>query len=477
MNDVDFDLVVIGGGGAGLAAARAAAEGGARVIVLEAGDQVGGSTALSGGVFYAAGSSVQATAGIEDSPDAFYRYVTILNQFSFEVSLVRRLADEAAPTLEWLRELGVTFSSDQLYAAGLDGALRGHRATGLGREIIEVLHGAGAEAGAEVVLRSAVTGLKHLKEHDMFAVEIDGHVLTASSVVLATGGFAANPEKLARYYPEVAIYGEAVWSPGSPLCRGDGIDLGLGVGAELAGYNTGSTLLTPGFSRDFEPYLPGWLVTVGRDGRRFYNEGSDYSVPPPLVRKLPGGECFALFDEATREVAKAETSTKDQKRAYPTVSWTGDRLTEMIAAGRIAHAPTITDLAKTVGIDAPSLLTTVEAYNVACERGRDDVLFKPASLLRPLRSPPFYAVRLRPIIVGHTGTGVRIDTQARVLDKAGRFIPGLYAAGEAAAGIQGERYIGGGASIAAAVTFGRIAGRSAAERTAAIRETGRTSPN
>ena len=57
--DRDFDVIVVGGGGAGMSAAIMAADAGASVLLIEADAKLGGSTALSGGVYYAAGTSVQ----------------------------------------------------------------------------------------------------------------------------------------------------------------------------------------------------------------------------------------------------------------------------------------------------------------------------------------------------------------------------------------------------------------------------------
>ena len=83
-------------------------------------------------------------------------------------------------------------------------------------------------------------------------------------------------------------------------------------------------------------------------------------------------------------------------------------------------------------------------------------------LMLPISTGPFYAVEIRPAIVGMTFTGIRADHEARVLDAAGRPIPGLFAAGELTGGQQAKVYFGGGTSIGNAVAFGRIAGRNAA---------------
>ncbi len=117
--DRDYDVIVVGAGGAGLAAAHMAAQTGARVLMVEAGDKAGGSTALSGGVFYAAGTSLQRRAGIEDTPEALYRYYLHINQYKLDPALVRRLCHDATPAFDWLVGLGVDFPEENLYCSGV----------------------------------------------------------------------------------------------------------------------------------------------------------------------------------------------------------------------------------------------------------------------------------------------------------------------------------------------------------------------
>jgi fumarate reductase flavoprotein subunit len=90
------------------------------------------------------------------------------------------------------------------------------------------------------------------------------------------------------------------------------------------------------------------------------------------------------------------------------------------------------------------------------------MFFKDAAELRPIRTPPFYAVEVRAAIICLTSTGLRIDRNAQVLDLRDQPIRGLFAGGETTGGVLGERYVGGGNSIANAIVFGRIAGSSAA---------------
>ena len=125
------------------------------------------------------------------------------------------------------------------------------------------------------------------------------------------------------------------------------------------------------------------------------------------------------------------------------------------------RADTLEELAERAGVRVDAMKTTVELYNADCDAGRDSHFFKDKSYLKPIRTPPFYAARIRPCVVVATATGLRIDRHARVLDAANRPVPGLFAAGEATGGVITERYFAGGISIANNVIFGRIAGTNA----------------
>jgi fumarate reductase flavoprotein subunit len=163
------------------------------VLIIEAADRAGGSTALSGGVFYAAGTAVQRARGIDgDTPDAMFQYYMTLNQYKLEPALVRRLCDEAPAALEWLTELGVEFPESNLYVAGVDKIARGHRAAGMGLEIATVLEGACNRSGVDLVTRTRVRELC-LENGRVVGVRVDGEELRTNAVVIATGGFGNNP--------------------------------------------------------------------------------------------------------------------------------------------------------------------------------------------------------------------------------------------------------------------------------------------
>lgn len=454
-DDLDYDVIVIGTGAAGLSAAALAAEGGASVLMVEAADRTGGSSALSGGVFYAAGTSLQREAGIaDDTVDAMYHYYMTLNQYKLEPALVRRLCEQSAVAFEWLREIGVGFTTDNLYASGVDKVRRGHRASGDGAGIVEGLEGFLSGRNIETALETRVESLL-VEDGRVCGIVVDGQPVRSAATVIATGGFGANPEMLARLYPDAARHGDLHWYIGAPTCRGDGIALAAQVEGQLSQANRGLLLITPGFARDLESYLPGWLMMVNREGRRFIDETIEYSVLAAVLDEQPGKDCFAIFDEASRLASKTT-----QYRPAP--SWTADRLLEHVEAGTLISAPTLEGLAEKLGLPAARLAATVERYDALVQAGEDADYFKPSAMLRRVSEGPFYAAHIRPGIICWTGTGIRIDTEARVLGADDRPVPGLYAAGETTGGMFGQCYAAGGASIGNAVVFGRIAGRNAA---------------
>jgi fumarate reductase flavoprotein subunit len=469
----DYDVVVVGGGGAGLCAAIEAHDAGARVALVEADRKLGGSTALSGGVYYAAGTSVQRAAGIVgDDADAMFEYYMTLNQYRVEAALARVLCDEAAPGLEWLIGLGVEFLPEGLYRSGVERVARGHGATGAGAGIAAALERAVRARTIDVALDARVEALLPGEQAGCIAgLRVSGADIRVPSVVLATGGFGANPYLLHRLYPDAARQGDWAWYIGSPHCQGDGLVLGEAVGADLVGHNRGLLLTTPNFRKVLEVFVPGWLVYVNREGRRFVNETAEYAVMAGVIQAQTGGSCFAIFDEAARREARPHPRYADAFAAgVLPMNWVADELAAQVRTGRVIQADTLDELAVRCGMRPGGLAATVEGYNADARDGVDRAFFKNGEEMKPIATPPFFAVEIRPAIICLTSTGLRIDARTRVLDGNDRPIRGLHAAGETAGGVLGERYIGGGNSIANAIVFGRRAGREAAATARASNE-------
>ena len=446
----DYDVVIIGSGAAGLAAAVTAYDGGARVLVLEADDKVGGSSRLSGGHFYAAGTSAQREAGIEgDTPDAMFSYFMTLNQWKIEPAVARRYCDVAAPTFEWLRGIGVVYKPERVYISGIDTVRRGHPPEGEGLAVVKVLDAERIKRNIDLALVTPADGLLTNDAGLIAGVRAGGEEIRAPVVVIASGGFGHNKEFLAKYWPDTQMGGEWVWAISGPKSMGDGITLGESVGGTVGGHNRGLLLLTPGFARDLEVSAAPWTMLVSREGRRFCAETVPYTVSAGLFKRN-GGVGYAIFDEDARRAAAHGPS------------FNADTLEAKAKEGRIIRADSLEALAAQAKINVRPLLGTVEKYNADCTAGHDSAYFKEARHLRPIVTAPFYAVEIRPAIVAWTGTGLRIDPEARVIGGDERTITGLYAAGETVGTFHGDVYIGGGGSYGPAVTFGRIAGANAA---------------
>ncbi|MDI6028952.1 FAD-dependent oxidoreductase [Corticibacterium sp. UT-5YL-CI-8] len=462
MNDgvCDFDVIVLGGGAAGLCAAISARQAGARVLIAEAAPRLGGSTALSGGNILAGGTHIQEKAGIVDTAQALFDYLTAINQNMPRPGVVRRYCFEAPDTLAWLETLGVNFPAEELRRIGASGPPRAHRAEGHGAGLVSVLEREVFARGVEVATNTRVDGLLlDADEKRIRGIRAAGCDVTAPAVVIAMGGFGASNDRLDAYYAAARRHPDCAWYIGVATAQGDGLDMVAEVGADNWGHDEGLLLLTSGFSRDIELYPPGWLVLVNEKGARFVDETADYAIQSFAVQRQPGGACHAIFDQASLELTAKPV--QDFRTSYASPNWHKDRLQQLLADGRILRAETLVELATQLGTDASRLAATVDRYNRLCERGIDTDFGKDAAWMRALSQPPFYAVKLMPAVISMTGMGPVIDDEAAVLSE-GLPVPGLFAAGEVTGGLGGFVYAGSGASVGNGVVFGRIAGASAA---------------
>jgi fumarate reductase flavoprotein subunit len=131
----------------------------------------------------------------------------------------------------------------------------------------------------------------------------------------------------------------------------------------------------------------------------------------------------------------------------------------------ILKANSIEEIAAWTGLDKDKLTETINEYNLACDTGRDEVFYKPARYLRPVRKPPFYVSKLTGAhSLGSLG-GIKINYKTEVVGKDYEVIPGLYAAGLDANSIYGDTYIFWlpGNTFGFAVNSGRMAGENAAD--------------
>jgi fumarate reductase flavoprotein subunit len=467
--DWDFDLIVVGGGGAGLSAAIMAKRAGANVMVLEADKQLGGATLIAGGVFYAAGTSVQRACGIEDSADAMFEHLMNLTQWELRPGLIRLICDLSGPTLEWLISLGVNFPAALLTKGGPETIYRSHPSHGLGEQIGQVLVNIAGAESVEYAVNTRISSLL-VEEGRVCGVRASGMELRAPHVLISTGGFGNNVEMLQRLWPKALRHGERLIAvhDSLPFILGDGITMAEEVGAKVVGHGNG--LLMPKTNHLARKvlegvFLPPWIALVNKEGRRFIDETQPYMISGFYLNQQTDEVGYAIYDEhAVREATQDKSWTDPYGSGVAVPAWEEDTLRKKIADGDIIQADTLAELAHKVGIDAGALEVTLSKYNADCAQGVDTDFLKNTHMRFPVSTPPFYASEIRACVIGNTNAGLNIDQQCRVLDGADNPIPGLYAAGEVLGCVQGRLYNAGGLGIGNAIILGRHAGQLIGEQ-------------
>ncbi|MDU1412063.1 MAG: flavocytochrome c [Clostridium sp.] len=447
------DVVIVGGGGAGLTAAIEAAENGASVILVEKMPMVGGNTLISGGEMAAPGNWLQEKESIEDSKDKFYNDILKGGDNENDPELVRVLADNATEDANWLKdEVGVTFEDYMLFFGGhsVKRSLVPKDASGV--ELINKLSAKAKELGVVTHVNTAANELVQ-KDGKVVAVkaDYDGKEITynaANGVIMATGGFGSNLEMRVKNNPEMD---EKILSTNSVGSTGDGITMAEKLGAEtvdmqyIQTYPTcdpeKGTLLYVGDVR-----LEGRAILVNKEGKRFVEELERRDVISKAVVEQTGNVSYMFWDEASMEASKVNVK---HKKEYD----------YLIENGMLVKADTIEEAAKFFDINAEELKNTVAKYNEYAANGKD-LEFNKRGELVAFTDGPYYIMKSRPAI-HHTMGGLKINTDAKVLDKDGNVIEGLFAAGEVTGDIHGTNRLGSDA-IADITVFGRIAGKNAA---------------
>jgi fumarate reductase flavoprotein subunit len=484
--DMEADVVIAGFGGAGACAAIEAARQGASVLLLDKAQVPGGSTRLSGGIVYAAGTKLQKQAGIDDTPEAMFKYVMACGQGRAVPELVRVAAERSAGNVAWLEGLGAVFPAELLAMSGMEGepeyaavtppTKRGHRVKGTGSALFEVLNNAvKAEKNIKVVMATTVTrpitrpatangrceilGLKALRGRREISIRAN------RAVVLSTGGIMSGTESLPwlkDYSPDVALCVPA----GALSSTGDGYRVGIYCGAALKGLNTAGYLpsvLFPGDRMAGIVYVNIWglpNIYVTSEGNRFCDESAYYVLVSEQMIAKKATTAYCIFD--TETVKKASALVPKGIEITRTIALGLDvaNLEQEVQAGRLWKGNSIAELARNMGIDASRLEQTISAYNANAAQGKDPA-FNRKKALSELKTAPYYGLKINVGFVCHDG-GLSINPKAQVLDTYNEVIPRLYAAGRDSIGIFGGRYIGSGGALCDFLTFGRLAGMNAA---------------
>lgn len=485
-----FDVVVVGAGNAALCAAISACEHGAKVLVLEKAPE----EEKGGNSYFTAGGFRFAHTGLEDiaddilpdltpaerenidlpthDRDFFYEQLMKVTRHQADEDLAWALINNSRDTMQWLCENGVRFIpmyGRQSYL--VDGKHRFYggvniEAVGGGAGLVEFLLKRANALGIEVRYGVAATALHQDESCRITGLRVrsvQGYQnIACNSVVLACGGFEANPEWRVRYL-----------GPGWDLCRvrgtrhntGDGIQMALDVGAQPFGnwsgcHSVGWDISAPPFGDravldNFQKHSYPLGIMVNLDGDRFVDEGEDYRNLTYVrfgraIMSQPHRTAVQIFDQKTVAMLRDEYRIREVTRV---------------------EAESIEALAGELDIDPGKLAQTVTDFNAACQSGK----FNPAVLdglgtsgiapaksnwAQPIDKPP-YVGYVTTTGITFTFGGLKINERNEVQDLADRSVPGLYAAGELVGGIFYENYPGGSGLMSGSV-FGRRAGEHSA---------------
>lgn len=423
----EYDVVVVGSGAIGLTAALAAADHQARVVVLEKGPYLGGTSAVSGGMLWVPLNRYMADIGHTDAREEALRYLAAVTDRRTRSDVLESLVDRGDELLGFLaKRAGLHFCSMEHfpdYHPEWPGAHPGGRSLdplpydvtplgklqdslrpdnrppftmveyeqwriftrfpweeladraerGLvarGRALVAPLVRACADAGVTLVTGGAVDRLRAEDGRVTGAVLADGAMVAASSgVVLACGGFEWSSEMVENFLPGPV---DASCSP--PHNTGDGIRMAAKAGVALGNMREawwGPMVNVPGDETDGSP--TGTLlrfertgpgsVIVNRAGKRFVNEAHNYNDMT---------KAFHTFDPRAYGFPNLPAYLifdQHHLEQYGFLSHRADQPTP----SWLTEAPTLVDLAALCGIDADALAVTVAEFNANAREGRDPV--------------------------------------------------------------------------------------------------------
>ena len=498
--DEEVDVIVVGGGGAGLASAIAAAEadGEASIVLLEKMANIGGNSGLSGGNYGAPNTDVQQKQGETDeafkgdSPDLYYNEKRKLGAYRSDPKITRIFADNALDGYEWLKGMGVTWSTVGTYEKAVlepenpqgmhlqsmynvdfsDGSWIGTMTKGRhhkggtykdfingGANIAAMTDCAATHANIDIRTNSPVTEIVRegvLSGPVMGVVAGEGdkakRIKAKRGVILAAGGFSANGAMCAKYDSRLNPEGR---NTGVEGVTGDALVAAQDAGADTmnmdfvqirmqrSGINYGGALL-------LEKH--GTYIDIDPDGNRFWKEMGDITA----FRYARLTEVYERGFDTWWSISDASALEANKVDA--------DKLESSFREGSTVECATLEDLASTVSVPVAALQSTIDRYNGFVDAGVDEDFGQEKKNLRwKIETPPYYAVP-RTYYRQHTCGGVVITEQTEVVDRHGEVIPHFYAAGESLGGVHGiER--NGGCGWTECIVFGRIAGTQAAAQT------------
>ena len=439
------DVVVVGSGGAGFSAAISATDSGAKVILIEKEPVIGGNAKLAAGGMNAAWTDQQKAKKITDSPELMFEDTMKGGQNINDPALVKVLSSHSKDSVDWMTAMGADLTDvGMMGGASVNRAHRPTGGAGVGAHVVQVLYDNAVKRNID--LRMNTRGIEVLKDDKgtVKGILVKGmykgyYWVKADAVILATGGFAKNNERVAKLDPSL----KGFISTNQPGAVGDGLDVAENAGGALKDMQyiqAHPTLSVKGGVMVTEAVRGNGAILVNREGKRFVNEITTRDKASAAILAQTGKSAYLIFDDSVRKSLS--------------------KIDKYIGLGVAPTADSLVKLGKMEGIDGKALTETVARYNSLVSSGKDTDFERP-NLPRALNEGNYYAIEVTPG-VHHTMGGVMIDTKAEVMNAKKQVIPGLYGAGEVTGGVHGANRLGGNA-ISDIITFGRLAGEEAAK--------------
>ena len=452
----NYDVVVIGAGGAGFSAAITAKNAGANVVLLEKMPAVGGNSLISGAEMNVAKNWVQPKLGInDDSPELHAQDTFKGGDGKGDMKVINVMTHEALDAAKWCRDyLGVRFEDDNLFFFGGHSRKRALIPVGhTGTEFIAKFQAKADELGIPVITNMKAEELIKDKDGRVVGVKatMDGSEYTFNAkggVVLATGGFGANPEMVKKYNPKIDERFKTTDAPGT---TGEALYMAERAGAQLVnmGYIQTYPICDP-ISGAIELIADARFdgaIMLNQEGKRFVEELQRRDVLSEAILNQTGQYCWVLWND---NIGKISNTVKAHANEYEAFTKQGIMTT-------CDDLKCIADFTK---IPFDQLRKTVKRVSDMAGKGNDKD-FNHRSGLVDMQQGKYYVIKAVPS-THHTMGGVRINEKAEALTAEGKVIPGLWAAGEVTGVTHGTNRLGGNA-YTDIIVFGRIAGEAAAK--------------
>ena len=452
----NYDVVVIGAGGAGFSAAITARNAGANVVLLEKMPAVGGNSLISGAEMNVAKNWVQPKLGInDDSPELHAQDTFKGGDGKGDMKVINVMTHQALDAAKWCRDyLGVRFEDDNLFFFGGHSRKRALIPVGhTGTEFIAKFQAKADELGIPVITNMKAEELIKNKDGRVVGVKatMDGSEYTFNAkggVVLATGGFGANPEMVKKYNPKIDERFKTTDAPGT---TGEALYMAERAGAQLVnmGYIQTYPICDP-ISGAIELIADARFdgaIMLNQEGKRFVEELQRRDVLSEAILNQTGRYCWVLWNDKIGSISNTVKAHANEYEAFT-------------KQGIMTTCDDLKCIADFTKIPFDQLRKTVKRVSDMAGKGNDKDFNHRAGLM-DMQQGKYYVIKAVPS-THHTMGGVRINEKAEALTAEGKVIPGLWAAGEVTGVTHGTNRLGGNA-YTDIIVFGRIAGEAAAK--------------